>query len=273
MSAMPKILRPMVKISKNSLRFFNKNANLILTVVSATGVIATVVCAVKGTIKAVKLYEEKQPVGGKEVVKTVWKCYIPTIGMVVLTTTAILCNGRMNAKKIAMLTSAYGSSMEALKRMEDKMGTVLGPKKTQEVIDDVHSANAENNVSAFTEKDVIKTGHGDELFFLEDVGQWIYASTNWIELAELKTWKELKDSNEWDSNGDSYILLNNALANLGAHTCYIGGSNGWNSEDLSQLGLDGPRFRISSKRMEIPWLNGETRAVGTVWFEPEPMPI
>lgn len=273
MVSVPKFLRPMMRISKNGLRFFNKNANLILTIVSATGVLVTTAIAVKGTIKAVKLYEEKKPVGTKEVIKTVWKCYIPTIGMVILTTTAILCNGHMNAKKIAMLTSAYGSSMEALKRMEDKMGNFLGPKKKQELIDEVHSNTAEKSIETLNEKDIQKTGHGDELFFLEDVGQWIYANTNWIELAELRTWKEFKASNDWDSSGDSYLLMNNAIVNLGGSACYVGGSMGWHADELKTFGYDGPKFRISSRRIPIPWLNGETRAVGTIWFEPEASPI
>ena len=271
-TALSKFMRPMIRIGKNSLRFFNKNSNLILTVLSATGVVVTVTMAVKGTIKAVKLYEEKMPVGTKEIIKTVWKCYIPTIGMVILTTTAILCNGKMNAKKIAMLTSAYGSSMEAIKKLEGKMGEMVGPKKAQAVIDEVHSSNAEEH-KPLSDKDVIKTGHGDELFFIEDVGQWIMASTNWIELAKLKTWNQLEDTNDWDENGDGYLLMNDALVNLGANPCYMGGANGWYEGDLRKLGLKGPDFRISSKRMEIPWLNGETRAVGTIWFEPEATPI
>lgn len=268
-NAISKLMRPMIRMGKNSIRFFNKNSNLILTIVSATGVLVTVSLAVKGTIKAVKLYEEKQPSGTKEIVKTVWKCYIPTIGMVILTTTAILCNGRINAKKIAMLTSAYGSSMEALKKMENKMGEMIGPKKAQAVIDEVHSQNAEEN-KPNSDLDIIDTGHGNELFFIEDVGQWIYASTNWIELAQLKTWNDLDDSNDWDENGDNYILMNDALEHLGARPCYMGGANGWYSGDLRKLGLKGPSFRISSKRMDI---NGENRAVGTIWFEPEATPI
>lgn len=268
-SAISKFMRPMIRIGKNGIRFFNKNSNLILTVLSATGVLATVTVAIHGTIKAVKLYEEKQPAGTKEVIKTVWKCYIPTIGMVILTTTAILCNGKMNAKKIAMLTSAYGSSMEALKKMESKMGEMIGPKKAQAVIDEVHSQNAEENKPT-SMTDVIATGHGNELFFIEDVGQWIYADTNWIELAQLKTWNDLDDSNDWDTDGDQFIWMNTALEHLGARNCYIGGANGWYKSDLTKLGLKGPKFRISSKRMDI---NGENRAVGTIWFEPEATPI
>ena len=268
-TAVSKMLRPMIRFSKNTLRFFNKNSNVILTVLSATGVVVTTVFAIKGTIKAVKLYEEKKPVGAKEIVKTVWKCYIPTIGFVILTTTAILCNGKMNAKKIAMLTSAYGTSMEALKKMESKMSEMIGPKKAQSVIDEVHSQSAEDN-KPNGQKDIIDTGHGGELFFLEDVGQWIQTDTTHVELAQLKTQNEFDDSNDWDENGDQYVLLNDALVHLGARACFYGGSHGWCAADLRALGLKGPMFRISSKRMDI---NGENRAVGTIWFEPEPTMI
>lgn len=268
-TVLSRFMRPMIRIGKNSLRFFNKNSNLILTFVSAAGVLVTVSMAIKGTIKAVKLYEEKMPMGTKEVIKTVWKCYIPTMGMIVLTTTAILCNGKMNAKKIAMLTSAYGSTMEALKLTEAKMAEVIGPKKTQALIDDVHSQKAEDHRPK-SDLDIIDTGNGNELFFIEDVGQWIYSDTNHIELAKLKTWNDLEDSNDWDENGDNFILMNDALAHLGAKPCYMGGANGWYGSDLKKLGLKGPDFRISSKRMDI---NGVNRAVGTIWFEPEATPI
>ena len=116
-----KASRPLMKVTKNGVRFFVKNSNVILTFVGAAGVVITAAAAIKGTIKAVKLCEEKQVHGTKEVVKTVWKCYIPTFGFLFLTVTAILCNGRVNARKIAVLTSAYSGATEALKKVEEKM--------------------------------------------------------------------------------------------------------------------------------------------------------
>ena len=267
--ALMKLARPVVKLSRSGMRFLSKNSNLVLTILSVTGVVATVTMAIRGTIKAVKLYEEKMPVGAKEIVKTVWKCYIPTIGMVFLTTTAIVCNGRINARKIAVLTSAVSGSMEAMRKMETKMAEMIGPKKAQAVIDEVHSSSAEANLPS-GEKDIINTGNGNELFFLEDVGQWLMTDMNHIELAELKLKDMLEDSNDWDENGDGYILVNDALTLLGAKACYYGGSNVWNAGDLRVVGLKGPKFRVSSKRMDV---NGVNRAVGTIWFEPEPTPI
>jgi len=261
------IIRPLVKIGKTGLRFVSKNSNLILTIVSATGVIVTTIFAIKGTIKAVKLCEEVKPVGAKEVIKTVWKCYIPTIGIVILTTTAILCNGHINAKRLALVTSAYTSSVEALKRVESKMTDVVGPKKAAAVIDEAHSESARNNLPS-SPSDIIQTGSGGEIFFVDDVGQWLYSDTHRIELAEMKTAKSLRNSDDWDEKGDNFIIMNVALEHLGARPCAYGRTHGWKESDLKELGLEGPKFRISSARMDI---NGENRAVGTIWFEPEPM--
>lgn len=269
LSVITKFTKPIIKGGTRLAKIIGKNSNLILTFFSATGAITATVLATKATIKAVKICEEKKVVGAKEIVKTVWKCYIPTMGMLFFTVTAIVCNGRINAKKIAVLASALGSSREALKMTEEKMAEMIGPKKAQSVIDEVHSQKAENNKPK-SELDIIDTGHGNELFFLEDVGQWLYTDTNHIELAELKTANDLEDSNDWNENGEGLIDANTAFEHLGARPCYYGSSHGWSETDIRTLGLKGPKFRISSKRMDI---NGVNRAVGTIWFEPEPNPI
>lgn len=264
-----KLTKPILKGGVQLAKIIGKNSNLILTIFGAAGAISATVLATKATIKAVKICEEKKIVGTKEIVKSVWKCYIPAFGMLIFTVTAIVCNGRINAKKIAVLASALGSSREALKMTEEKMSEMIGPKKAQSVIDEVHSQKAEDNKPQ-SETDIIATGNGNELFFLEDVGQWLYTDVNHIELAELRTANNLEDSNDWNADGDGFIDLNVALEHLGARTCYYGSTNGWNEADMRVLGLKGPKFRISSKRMDV---NGVNRAVGTIWFEPEPSPI
>mgnify|MGYP007022093034 CR=1 FL=1 len=261
-----KFTKPVVMFTRKGLRFIGKNSNLILTIVSATGVVATVACAIHGTIKAVKLCEVKKPVGAKEVVKTVWKCYIPTIGMVLLTTTAIIGNGRINAKKIAVLTSALAGSRESLKALETKMAEEIGPKKAQKVIDAAKSEEAKENLPA-SSKDIIETGNGNVLFFIKDFGQWIRSSHEGVELAELKTSNELRDANDWTETGENYIPANVALEHLGARNCTLGEYMGWKASDFRGENQKGPKFRISSEWMNV---NGKDEIVGTIWFQPSP---
>lgn len=243
-----KLTGPMVKFTKNGMRFLTKNSNLILTIVSAGGVFATVYFAIRGTIKAVKLCEEKQCKNGKEVLETVWKCYIPTIGMVILTTTAIVCNGKINAKKIAVLTSAYSGSVEALKKVEEKMSEQIGPKKTQKAIDEAESEIAKSQAPS-NQKDIIATGKGTQLFFCATTGQWFYSDHHGVELAEMKFQKEFDDAKgDWND----FVLVREAQEALGLPGTEMSDYMGWFTDDFRGTN-ERPKFVISSDWMDLPW--------------------
>jgi len=266
-TAITKMVKPIVVFTKHGLKFISKNSNLILTVVSASGAILSVVCAVKGTIKAVRLYEEVKPQGTGEIIKTVWKCYIPTIGLVLLTTIAIASNGRINARKMAVLSSALAGSQNSLKYLQEKMTEEIGPKKAQKVIDAAKSEEAKQNLPT-SENDIIDSGKGKQIFFLKDYGQWIKSSYEGIQLAELQTTQDIQNS--LNGIGDSKVPANVALEHLHARTCLQGEYNGWDPQDFNKGNNQGPKFRISSEWMEVL---GENQIVGTVWFDPEPSPL
>ena len=265
-TGLARITGPVVKLTRNGLRFLSKNSNLVLTIVSTTGVIATVYFAIKGTIKAVRLCEERKCVNGKEVLETVWKCYIPTIGMLILTTTAIICNGRINAKKIAVLTSAYSGSVEALKKVEEKMSEQIGPKKTQKAIDSANASVAQDHTPK-DKKDIIATGKGTQLFYLRSTGQWFYSDRHGVELAEIKCQKEIQQMQ--NSGFENYYLVENVLDNLGIEEkTEMGQYMGWDIDDFK--GGKEFRFVISSDWVDLPW---GKEVVGIVNFETWPVNI
>jgi hypothetical protein len=264
---MVKAAKPLIKVGRNGVKFFVKNSNVILTFIGATGVVVTAAAAIKGTIKAVKIVEEKQVVGAKEVVKTVWKCYIPTIGFLFLTVTAILCNGKINARKIAVLTSAYSGATEALKKVEEKMTEEIGPKKTDKVM-----TSAEKEVAqAQMPKDqnaIIATGKGKQLFFCMTTGQWFYSDWNGVELAEMKLKKVFTDITRNWGQGE-FVPVREAQEALGLPVTDMGEYMGWDTDDF----LDTPnpefvKFTIASEWMDLPW-GRET--VGIVRFTPWPI--
>lgn len=267
-----KFTKPVLALSKNGIRFISKNSNVILTVIGASGVVASVAVAIKGTIKAVKLCEEKQVTNGKEVLKTVWKCYIPTIGLVILTTTAILCNGKINAKKIAVLTSAYSGSVEALRKVEEKMSEQIGPKKTRAAVDEAEGALAANHAPS-TQNDIIATGKGKQLFFCATTGQWFYSDWNGVELAEAKIQNQLSEMiRKWGSSGD-YIQVCDAQEALGLPETDMGQYMGWNVDDFICSDIHSKsenatiHFVVSSEWEELPW---GRELVGVVRMEPWP---
>lgn len=266
MTGLTKITKPVVQITAKGLRVVTKNSNLILTIVGTAGVIGTVAVAIHDTIKAVKLCEERQVVGTKEVLKTVWKCYIPTIGMVILTTTAIISNGRINAKRIAVLTSALSGTTEVLKKVEEKMTEEIGPKKTQKAMDAADSAIAQEHAPK-SKDEIIATGKGSKLFYLRSTGQWFHSDWNGVELAELKCNQEIQ---KMRSNAfENYFLVENALEMLGIQEkTEMGEYMGWNVDDFEN-GKE-LHFYISSDWMDLPW-GRET--VGIVRFDPWPVNI
>lgn len=267
LTALTKIAKPVVKITRTGLKIFSKNSNLVLTIVGATGVLATVAVAIRGTIKAVKLCEEKQVVGAKEVLKTVWKCYIPTLGLVILTTTAIICNGHINAKKIAVLTSAYSGSVEALKKIEEKMSEEIGPKKTQKAVDAAEVAQAQEKIP-HSQNDIIATGKGKNLFFCATTGQWFYSDWNGIQLAEIKIQKEIADiMKSWGSG--EFIRVSEAQEALGLPETDMGDYMGWDTDDFMDTN-DTVHFTVSSDWMDLPW---GKEIVGVVRFTPWPINI
>jgi hypothetical protein len=238
-----------------------------LTIISATGVVATVYCAITGTIKAVKLCEEKKVSGTKEIIKTVWKCYIPTIGIVILTTTAILCNGKINAKRLAVLTSAYSGSVETIKKIEEKMSEQIGPKKTQKAVDEANAAIAQENAPK-SQKDVIATGQGKQLFFCATTGQWFYSDWNGVQLAEQKFQKVISDMMKSWGSGE-LVPVREAQEALGLPETDMGGYMGWYTDDFLDSN-DTVRFVVSSDWMDLPW---GREIVGVVRFTPWPINI
>lgn len=262
LSALAKFTRPIVKITRRGLSFLSKNSNVILTVISATGVIATVWVTITGTIKAVKLCEEKKVVGRKQVIETVWKCYIPTVGIALLTTITILCNGKINARRLAVLTSAYSGSIETIKKLEAKMAEQIGPKKTQKAIDEANSEIAKEHIPE-NKKQIVATGKGTQLFFLKSTGQWFYSDWNGIGLAQVKIQKEIsEDQNSFDNE---YYPVSRVQDILGLPETEMGQYMAWPVGTFSEMHQF--EFIISSDWMDLPW---GREIVGVVSFSDWP---
>ena len=179
----------MVQIVKGVPSFCRRNSNWLLSALAFLGITGLTWSTIRGTIKAVKLCEEKQVQGAKEVIKTTWKLYLPTIGFFILTTTAIAGNAHINAKRVATLTGLYAASQADIDAMRKKITKVVGPKKAKEV---EAEANKERlaNTPAPKEDDIAKTGHGSQLFRDWLTGQYFRASPEYVELVQ----RDMNDS-------------------------------------------------------------------------------
>ena len=188
--------RSIVKIIKGIPRFCARNSNWLLTGLAILGVTGLTWAAIDGTIKAVKLCEEKQVQGAKEVIKTTWKLYIPAAGFFILTTVAVCGNAHINAKRLATLTGLYAASQSDLQAFKKKVSEMVGEKKEKEIQAEADKEKIEKlpepNLS-----DIAETGHGNQLFMDNLTGQLFRASPDYIELVEKDM--NLKIQNEVDN--------------------------------------------------------------------------
>lgn len=174
-----------VKLVKGIPMFCKRNSNWLLSGLAILGLSGLTWAAIDGTIKAVKLCEEKEVHGAKEIIKTTWKLYIPTLGFFILTTSAIASNGIINAKRLATLTGLYAASQADIEAMRKKMTEVVGAKKAKEI---EAEANKERlaNTPAPKEEDINLTGKGRQLFKDWLTGQYFRASPEYVELVQHK---------------------------------------------------------------------------------------
>lgn len=254
---------PIVKFTKKGLRWVSRNSNTILTVTSIAGTALAAVFAVKGTIKAVKLCEEKRPVGKKEVIKTVWKCYIPTVGIVLMTTIAIACNGRINSKRLAMVTSLYSASQKSFQEYQKKVVDTIGEKKEKKIQSEVDKEKL-SSITPPPEDQIIKTGKGDFLFRDDWSGQWFRSNPDAIENARLLTLQKMKEDIE-----GGIVSLQYAYELLKLKNCGCADQCMWDWSEIMANNGGVFDFVISSEWCEV---NGKQEIVGVLHFNPWPVP-
>ena len=124
---------------KHSLK---KSSPLILTCISAGGVVITAISAVKATPKALKLLDEATEKKGEkltplEVVKATWTCYIPPTIIGASTILCIFSANALNKKQQAVLTSAYALINQKYKDYTNKVKELYGEETHKRIIEEL----------------------------------------------------------------------------------------------------------------------------------------
>lgn len=180
--ATAKAAAPIIKALRNLGKFTVKNGNWMWALMAMAGLAGTAWQAVDATIKAVKLCEEKEVHGAKEVIKTVWKLYIPGAGFFILTTIAIGGQAHLSSKlskQLMTATGLYAASQADLKAMKDKTKELFGERKEKKIEEEIDQDRVKKMPKP-DEKDIVKTGHGNQLFQLTLNGGYFRANPDWI---------------------------------------------------------------------------------------------
>ena len=196
----------------NVMKLVQKNSSTILTCMGAAGVIATAVLTGRATIKAVRIVDEIEAHSKKEIVKTVWKEYIPAAGVGIATIACIFGANTLNKRQQAALMSAYALLDQTYKEYKSKVKEVLGEEAEQKVEDTI----AEEKVSDICPAD------GKLLFYEPNYGQGFERTMLEVQDAEYRLNQKFAVEGE--------ASLNDFFELLGLNKTDTGDLIGWSQE-------------------------------------------
>lgn len=120
-----------------------------LIFVGIAGVVGTCIACSKDTIKAQEELKKLEEQGvkietKKDKVKSLWKCYIPTIATGGFTILSISLAGYLNHKTEMALAAALALNKDNLKKFENKAREIVGEEKIREIKKEVAKDEAKD---------------------------------------------------------------------------------------------------------------------------------
>lgn len=122
------------------LRILAQNGPRILTGLGIGGFISAVGMAVQATPKAMWLLEKdpRPKLTPFETVKVAWTCYVPTVGMVLLSSACIIGATSAMNKRYAALAGLYGITETAFREYQAKIVETFGASKEEKVRGEIY---------------------------------------------------------------------------------------------------------------------------------------
>lgn len=203
-----------------------KHSPAILTGIGIAGMITGTVLAVKATPKALILIEEQKEemeateLPRKEILKTVWKCYIPAAAVETMSVACLICASSTNARRNAAIATAYALSESTLKEYQEKVIETIGEKKEKSV----REAIMQDKVDRDPVRDVIITQKsGNTICYDVMSARYFKSDMDKIEKAVNDLNRRMRD--------ECYILLNDFYYELGLDDTKAGSLLGWNIDN------------------------------------------
>lgn len=218
-----KELHAMNSLLNSAGQFLKRNSSTILTVVGATGVVATAVMAVSATPKAVKLLEKAKKEKGEdltvlETIKTAGPVYIPSAAVGLSTIACIFGANVLNKRHQASIMSAYAFLDNSYKEYKRRVLDAFGDEAKEKL--EKSSANEKAREQGIPEDE----DDGKELFF-------DYYSMRYFRSTMADVMKAEMDFNKhYVMTG--YSSLNEFYEDLGLPPVDYGNDMGWAMESI-----------------------------------------
>ena len=217
-------------IAANALRVVKANSQLILTGFAVAGVASTAVLTARATIKAYTEYANEQSMFAeaftkREVIKLVWRHYIPPIGVGIATIGCIVGSQAIGQRKQAAIVSAYTLAQKGLDEYQKKVVEVIGEKKEQTIREELAQDHLTQN--PLTQNVVFLTGNGNTLVYDSLSGRYFESDVELLRQAENSANQEML--------GDTMLTLNRLYSILGLEPIELGEEMGWTPDSLISM--------------------------------------
>lgn len=217
---------PLINLPKLEKAIFD-NSPLILTAIGVTGTITTALLTAKGTFKAAEILQqdalEDEPV--ENVVKLIWKCYIPAVGTGLITITCIIAANRIGTRRAAALAAAYSMSEKMFSEYKDKVVEKFGDKAEISVRDEIAQERVSKN--PVSRNEIIMTNGGVVLCYDSITGRYFESSIEFLRKAQ-------NDINERILN-NMYASLHEFYEIIGLAPTEWSSEVGWNTNTMFEL--------------------------------------
>lgn len=221
--------------------FTKRSPEILLGIGIASGVTTTIL-AVKATPKAIRLIEEAErdkaceynekhndsdelayslTLTKAETFKVVWKCYIPAAISGAASVACLVGAHSINAKRNAVLATAYKLSETALMEYKNVIRDDFGEEKAKELSEKVMQRRIDND--PVTNREVLITGTGTQLCYDGISGRYFESDLNSIKAAVNKMNETMIHS--------MYASLNDFYYEIGLSNTELGDMLGWNLDD------------------------------------------
>lgn len=272
------IIKTVTKHGGELVRYLSKNSPVILTGCAIVGAFTAVALAVKATKPALEHIEEEKvehrdriiitdgderkdseltqeeidaiQLKFTEVVKAVWKDYVPTAIALAGTTACIIGAHSISAKRTAAMAALYTMSEQALKDYKLEAEKVVGKGKAGQIKDEVAKRDLERH--PYDPDRPVTLGAGDVLCYDRMSGQYFPSTMQKIRAAAAEL-------NARMAYGER-VSRNDFYYEIGARAVQYGDDSGWSVENqieleyTSDLMSDGtPVLAIGHKNAPSMW--------------------
>lgn len=234
---------PVIIFIKKLAGEISKNSPVILTGLAATGVVSSIVLAIKATPKALDNIDKEYlhefcapdreqdgydfenwkddkaiPFTKREIFKLTWKCYIPTAAVGAVTIACIIGAHNVHLRRNAALASLYSLTESAFKEYQAKIVETIGKNKELKVRDNISEDKIKHNPTGDAE--IFFTGKGETLCYDVMSGRYFKTDIDKVRRAQNDLNRRLMS--------EMFISLNELYDELGLSNIRLGEEMGWN---------------------------------------------